>query len=101
VLLEIGAEFGNALISYANATPLGQRRTPGSLQDLLKDPRYPGPRRHLRKIYADPLTRREEWGIVELREGAGIIDVYSLSNAQPIKIGNFDALNQDFAGKTS
>jgi type II secretory pathway pseudopilin PulG len=100
-LLEIGAEFRNALISYANSTPAGHKRTPSSLQDLLKDPRYPNPRRHLRKLYIDPITGKDEWGILELSEGSGIIGVHSLSDKQPIKIGNFDAAFQDFAGKSS
>jgi type II secretory pathway pseudopilin PulG len=100
-LLEIGTEFRHALISYANATPAGQKRTPSSLQDLLKDPRYPNPRRHLRKLYIDPITGKEEWGIVELSEGSGILGVHSLSDKQPIKVGNFDVMFQDFEGKSS
>lgn len=100
-LLDIGMAFRNALISYANATPMGQKRAPSSLQDLLKDPRYPNPRRHLRKLYADPLTGKEEWGVIEAQDGGGIIGVYSLSNARPIKTGNFEAVFQGFAGKTS
>jgi type II secretory pathway pseudopilin PulG len=100
-LLEIGAELRNALISYANATPAGQKRAPASIQDLLKDPRYPGVKRHLRKLYADPLTGKEEWGIVEAIDGSGIVGFYSLSGAQPIKIDKFDPVFQDFAGKSS
>lgn len=100
-LLEIGAEFRTALISYANATPVGQRRAPQTLQDLLKDPRYPSIRRHLRKLYADPLTGKEEWGILEAIDGSGIVGVHSLSDAQPIKIDNFEAPFREFAGKTS
>lgn len=100
-LLKIGMEFQNALISYANTTPPGQMRAPKSLQDLLKDDRSPVPRRHLRKLYADPLTGKEEWGIVNSPDGAGIIGVYSLSEARPIKIGNFDVAFKDFEDKTS
>jgi type II secretory pathway pseudopilin PulG len=100
-LLDIGMQFRNALISYANATPVGQKRAPSSLQDLLKDPRYPNPRRHLRKLDADPLTGKEEWGIVSWPDGSGIAGVYSLSKACPIKIGRFDAPFQSFEGKTS
>lgn len=100
-LLEIGAEFRNALISYANATPAGQKRSPSSLQDLLKDPRYPKPLRHLRKFYADPMTGKEEWGLIEALDGSGIIGVYSLSDAKPIKVGNFETAFQGFEGKTS
>ena len=100
-LLAIGNEFRNALISYANATPPGQKHFPSSLQDLLKDPRYPNIRRHLRKLYADPLTGKSDWGTVMAPDGSGIIGVYSLSTATPIKIGHFDAPFQDFEGKRS
>lgn len=100
-LLAIGTEFRNALISYANATPPGQKRFPASLQDLLKDPRYPNIRRHLRKLYVDPITGKPAWGIVTAPDGSGIIGVYSLSNATPIKIGNFDPGYGEFEGKTS
>lgn len=100
-LLEIGTEFRNALISYANATPVGQLRAPRSLHDLLKDPRYPNPRRHLRKLYADPITGKEEWGVVEALDGSGIIGIHSLSEAQPIKIDNFEPVFQNFSGKMS
>jgi type II secretory pathway pseudopilin PulG len=99
-LLQIGAEFSQALTSYAAATPAGQKQAPSTLQDLIKDPRFPIVRRHLRKIYADPLTGTEKWGLVKGPDG-GIIGIYSLSEAKPIKIGNFDQPNENFAKKTS
>jgi type II secretory pathway pseudopilin PulG len=40
-LLDIGAAFSDALKSYADATPSGMPPQPPSLQDLLKDPRFP------------------------------------------------------------
>ncbi|MDW3682865.1 type II secretion system protein [Cupriavidus sp. CV2] len=100
-LLAIGTEFRDAFISYANATPPGQPRTPPSLQALLKDPRYPTPRRHLRKLYVDPLTGEDGWGTIQAVPGPGIMGVYSMSNGKPIKIGNFDLRFQDFEGKTT
>ena len=100
-LLAIGAEFQRALISYSNATPSGQRRTPTSLQELLKDPRYPNPRRHLRQLYTDPITGTAEWGIIPMPDGSGIAGIYSLSDAKPIKIGHFDIEFKEFEGKTS
>lgn len=100
-LLAIGSEFRNALVSYANATPAGQSRSPHFLEDLLKDPRYPSPRRHLRRLYADPMTGKGEWGTVISRDGAGIVGIHSLSTATPLKIGNFEAEFQEFEGKTS
>jgi type II secretory pathway pseudopilin PulG len=100
-LLEIGDEFRNAFISYANATPAGMPRTPPSLQELLKDPRYPTPRRHLRKMYVDPISGQETWGTVPAVPGPGIVGVYSMAEGKPIKIGNFDLPYEGFEGKTS
>jgi type II secretory pathway pseudopilin PulG len=90
-LLEIGAAFSQALKSYAEATPRGQPTYPPSLQELLKDPRSPAIRRHLRKIFVDPLTGKAEWGIVHAGSDTGVLAVYSLSKAKPLKVANFDA----------
>jgi type II secretory pathway pseudopilin PulG len=99
-LLAIGLEFRAALISYADATPAGRPPSPQSLEELLKDPRYPQPRRHLRKLYADPLSGREEWGMLRGPDG-GIVGVYSLAPGKPLKIGGFAAPWQAFADKTT
>jgi type II secretory pathway pseudopilin PulG len=98
-LLHIGEQFSNALKSYAAATPAGQPRQPATLKELLKDPRFPGTRRHLRKVFVDPMTGKAEWGILYLGESKGILGIYSLSTAQPIKISNFPARFQAFNGK--
>ena len=89
-LLEIGAQFSEALRSYAAATPPGKPTQPQTLQDLLKDPRFPNARRHLRKIFVDPVTGKAEWGIIYLGDKVGVLGVYSLSNARPLKVANFD-----------
>jgi type II secretory pathway pseudopilin PulG len=100
-LLETGAAFGEALRTYAEATPKGQPSQPPSLQELLKDPRFPGVRRHLRKIFVDPLTGKAEWGIVWANPGdrRGVLAVYSLSKAKPLKVANFDARFSGFENK--
>ncbi|XYJ09329.1 type II secretion system protein [Telluria sp. B2] len=98
-LLEIGAEYSEALRSYAAATPRGYPTAPPTLQELLKDPRFPGTRRHLRRIYVDPVTGRQEWGIVYQGDKVGVLAVYSLSQAQPLKVANFDARFQNFENK--
>ena len=100
-LLEIGAAFGAALRTYAEATPKGQPAQPPSLQELLKDPRSPAVRRHLRKIFVDPLTGKAEWGIVWADPGGrkGVLAVYSLSQARPLKVANFDARFPNFENK--
>jgi len=95
-LLAIGEEFEIALRSYAGipiAAPNGvisAGRGPRSLDELLKDPRVPGVRRHLRQLYADPLTGKQEWGLVTDSQGF-IVGVYSLAEGRPIKQGGFVA----------
>jgi type II secretory pathway pseudopilin PulG len=98
-LLEIGAQFSEALRSYAAATPQGQPQQPPSLKELLKDPRFPNPRRHLRKIFVDPVTGKEEWGIIYLGDKVGVLGVYSLSTARPLKIANFDIRFQNMENR--
>jgi type II secretory pathway pseudopilin PulG len=98
-LLETGAAFSAALQSYAAATPKGQPTWPRTLDDLLKDPRFPGLRRHLRKIFVDPLTGKAEWGVVYAGDRTGVLAVYSLSAAKPLKIANFDSRFLNFENK--
>ncbi len=102
-LLETGAAFSAALASYAAVTPPGQPPQPPTLQELLRDPRSPAVRRHLRKIFVDPITGKAEWGVMYLGDKVGVIGVYSLSDAKPLKIANFDTrfLNMENREKIS
>ena len=72
-LLNIGAQFSDALQSYAKATPPGQPAQPPSLKELLLDPRFPAVRRHLRKIFVDPMTGKAEWGITYVAGTTGVV----------------------------
>ncbi|HEX5357283.1 MAG TPA: type II secretion system protein [Aquabacterium sp.] len=63
-------------------TPGGTAQWPTQLEDLLDDRRGPTPRRHLRRIWPDPITGDGKWGLI--KEGAGIKGVYSNSEAQPL-----------------
>lgn len=63
-LLFIGDQFRKAIMSYYNNPLTGVRQYPEKLEDLLEDKRGPVPIRHLRKIYIDPMTRDDEWGLV-------------------------------------
>lgn len=101
-LLQIGAEFDIALRSYAAvpqnvAIAATNARGPRTLEELLKDPRNPSIRRHLRQIYSDPLTGKAEWGFVTDTSGF-ITGVYSLANAQPFKRSNFTIIQTHFEG---
>ncbi len=61
-LLYVGEEFRKAIMSYYNT---GTKQLPESLEDLLQDKRLPNIKRHLRKIYLDPVTNTAEWGLIE------------------------------------
>ncbi len=98
-LLYIGEQYSEALKSYAAATPAGQPQQPPTMKELLKDPRFPGVRRHLRKIFVDPMTGSAEWGVIYMGDKVGVLGIHSLSTAQPIKVSNFPARFQAFEGK--
>ncbi|HEX5125129.1 MAG TPA: type II secretion system protein [Rhodocyclaceae bacterium] len=99
-LLFVGLAFKTAIRSYYEATPVGTPSTaPRRLEDLLKDPRFPYPKRYLRQIYIDPLTGTRNWGLIKSGDG-GVLGVYSLSKATPIRIANFPDEFFHFAGKT-
>lgn len=87
-LLFIGHEFRQALGRYHEAQGAGgAAQYPLTLEELLKDPRFPGAKRHLRRLYKDPVTGKAEWGL--LRQQGRIVGVYSLSEQAPIKQGGF------------
>ena len=70
------------------------------LEDLVEDKRYPNPQRYLRKVYPDPMTGSTEWGLIPAPGGQGIMGVYSLSEAAPIKTGNFSMAYEVFHGSS-
>jgi type II secretory pathway pseudopilin PulG len=70
---------------------------PQRLEELLEDSRHPQPVRHLRKLYPDPITGSTDWGLVRAPEG-GIMGVFTQSEAEPVKKGNFLPRDEAFAG---
>ena len=95
-LLHIGNEYRKAIERYYLSGP---RQYPKNLADLVKDPRQPGTVRHLRRLYPDPITGKDEWGLVKSADG-GIAGVYSTSEAAPLKTGGFAVRDASFEGKT-
>lgn len=94
-LLFVGHQFRQAIRSYVQSGPRAGQY-PGTLQDLMQDSRSPTPRRHLRRLFTDPITGKADWGLVTAPEG-GIMGVYSLSNRQPQKRANFETDDANFA----
>ena len=68
-LLFVGNEYRRAISDYYRYTPGNAPRYVLKLEDLLKDARYPVTRRYLRKLYNDPLTGKDEWGLLEKTAG--------------------------------
>jgi type II secretory pathway pseudopilin PulG len=113
-LLAIGHQFRQAIASYyesqaanvlsnsiqSNNSPTVaaiSRQYPSSLDHLLMDERTLTNKRHLRKIFVDPMTGKNDWGLYK-QEGR-IVGVYSLSEKQPIKIDGFDAQDASLRDK--
>lgn len=87
-LLLVGQAYRDAIRSYFDNSPGTAKVYPPELTALLQDARTTRVRRHLRKLYRDPITASAEWGVVRTPEGA-VKGVYSLSNVRPLKSGGF------------
>lgn len=98
-LLFVGAEFRSAINSYYISTPEAGKVYPASLNDLLLDKRMPNIKRHLRKIYLDPMTGKADWGVVT--QQGRIVGIYSRSTLVPFKKAGFNVLDAKFAGEKS
>jgi len=96
-LLFIGHQYRRAIGLYYDSTPGGVKRYPRTLEDLVQDPRQPATQRHLRKFYPDPITGKNEWGLVKAPDG-GILGVHSLSEQAPLKVGGFRVRDAGFEG---
>ncbi|WP_137719070.1 type II secretion system protein [Methylobacillus flagellatus] len=99
-LLFIGQQYLDAIGSYYHASPGGFKQYPRSLDDLLRDTRYPGIKRHLRQPWPDPMLLAGHWQLIRNRQG-GIVGIQSLSTATPLKQGGFSRqlLAQRLSGK--
>ncbi|OXJ16566.1 type II secretion system protein [Burkholderia sp. HI2500] len=92
-LLFVGDQYRAAIASYYNAA--GGSRYPESLDVLLEDRRALPTQRHLRRLYADPLTGSTQWGLVKAPDG-GIMGVFSEAPGQPLKRQGFPARYDTF-----
>ncbi len=93
-LLFIGEQYRRAIESYWRASPTPVKTLPTSLEQLLEDDRFPTPVRHLRRLYADPITGTDDWGLVKI--GNGIAGVHSRSKETPLKQSGFPAQYVEF-----
>lgn len=95
-LLWVGQQYRQAIESYYRASPGLNKHLPVSFDELLRDPRFPQPVRHLRRLYSDPMQPEAPWGL--LRRGSQIIGVYSQSEGVPLRRTGFAAGSESFEG---
>jgi type II secretory pathway pseudopilin PulG len=77
-LQRVGTAIAQAIGSYYRSSPGSVKNWPQSLEDLTGDRRFVDARRYLREVYADPIARTANWGIVRAPDG-GIAGVFSQS----------------------
>lgn len=87
-LLYIGKQYSDAIASYYKAAPGGAKQYPRKLTELLRDPRYPTVKRHIRKLWPDPLTNSGDWALVTDSQG-GIAGIYSRARGKPLMQPDF------------
>jgi type II secretory pathway pseudopilin PulG len=87
-LLQAGREIRKAIGDYYESSPGSIKVYPASLEALLQDERFLGIRRHLRKIHADPVTKKADWLLIKAVQG-GIQGVASTSTKTPVRKTQF------------
>lgn len=97
-LLFIGDEYRKAIGSYYQSSLGSNKQFPSSLNELVLDKRQPTIKRHIRKLYADPMMYTasiKPWGLI-LQQGQ-IIGVHTILDDKPIKKSDFNIGDDAFA----
>jgi type II secretory pathway pseudopilin PulG len=98
-LLWVGGQYRQAIESYYNGTPVGVKVLPTKLDELIEDKRFPQPRRHLRRLYTDPMNPGKR--MLVLKVGRNIVGVRSASTAEPFRHAGFEPGDEKFADAVS
>lgn len=83
-LFFVGQQYQRAIEHFYENRFVAIKRYPRTFEELLADNRSPKVQRYLRKLYPDPITQTNNWGLI-LNEEDQIMGVYSLSNGQVLK----------------
>lgn len=81
-LIAAADELVVALKAYSNASPGTAKEFPLELTDLMRDPRMLADKSYLRVLPVDPITQKQEWGVVRNKDHQ-VIGVHSVSNDAP------------------
>lgn len=94
-LLFAGNAIQKAISSYYASSPGGVGEYPTTLEALLLDNRQPKIKRHLRRLYQDPVGKKQEW--VLIMQNQKVIGVHSQSLLKPIKVSGFPPIYESFS----
>jgi len=94
-LLFAGTAIRKAIGSYYASNPTGVGEYPKSLEALLLDERSINIKRHLRRVYLDPIAKGQEWTLI--RQNERIVGVHSQSSLKPMKVADFPTIYEDFS----
>jgi type II secretory pathway pseudopilin PulG len=84
-LLRIGATYARAIEHYYALSPGGVKTMPARIDDLLLDPRFATPVRHLRFAYPDPIDPAHALEAI-LGPGGQLLGVRSTSVLTPLRL---------------
>ena len=83
-LLRVGQLYAQAIAAYYESSPGSQKQYPQSLDNLLWDARFVGMRRHLRRLYTDPMNPGQPLLLLKGTDGT-VRGVYSASDREPLR----------------
>lgn len=98
-LLWRGEQYQKAIASYYAVRHGALQMFPAKVEHLLRDPRFPGTVRHLRKPYLDPMTG-EDWELIT-DPSERIMGVRSKSDLEPFRKDGFPPALDKLKDKTS
>lgn len=81
-LMEAGELLVKTLETYRDASPGSAKDFPTELNDLLHAPRMLADKGYLSTLPVDPLTNKQEWGVIRNKLNQ-VVGVRSLSNELP------------------
>jgi type II secretory pathway pseudopilin PulG len=93
-----GCQFIKAIDSYYENSPGSNMTYPSKLSDLLHDSRFSYKKRHIRRIYKNPLEPYNDWQTI-VDKGKRIRGVYIKSEMEPLKKDGFPCELSHFIGK--
>ncbi|MDR3483163.1 MAG: type II secretion system protein [Burkholderiaceae bacterium] len=99
-LLFVGQAYQQAIMNYYQNSPGSSKTYPQNLEALLEDKRTSTLQRQLRRLYFDPITASQDWGILKDSDGK-VMGVYSMSTQKPIKVNGFPDALCSFNGATT